>query len=702
MENNGTRLLVFVVISCWYAIDYHAPFVFGFSLFRNSQRTTRQTSRASAITQSFSSSHQKSVADGLLEESLFQQQAILDETIRELRTQLPSLLSLPLSRVDRIFTNDTQLVVQDNFVLAHSRDEVAQLSNALLLFLKASKGPAQFLLGNLFNASSERIGPQLHLELVLHRRPDGSIPFLQVQWQADLLFPVTETLLPSNPQYLKGTSVLTLQQSQVKEHRLENLSWNEEPIDATLVAEFLSNIRSTVQSVSILPGALSKFLLLDATPSVLESLWDSSSVGNDDDRHSSTPVLADCFVCDLSLSNTTSIDNDPIPIDDYQPSTLSVFNGNDTNQTVSTMMIPVPGSEAWQRYATIHQAVSSFVKHTIPVLSGQTLGDFSQVFATNVTLETADGSELVGGNTAVSNFYKLLAGWFRLGFVDWKLQRVKVLGWDVDFDECTVDIELHYQATMDVPGGGPRAVSGIDLYTLQCPNPTAGGSWIQRIQQTEFSLGTSSSNKREGARFMRSIVAAMESGRNLNEPLFLVDVLLRATLAPGEKLSTLPTTAVTRSDSSALAVYRIMEELLQHDFAKTTKPPLGSRLDATVTLVGYLGEPLVRGQENYLRTIQLVLAGLPIREQPTPSVRVELTGSGAIRCAWTLWLDTKLPKIAVVVPESLKVSLVSEYTVVDTTIVRHQLLETTVNDQLTPGDVVSRWVQSLSSTRSPS
>jgi hypothetical protein len=91
-------------------------------------------------------------------------------------------------------------------------------------------------------------------------------------------------------------------------------------------------------------------------------------------------------------------------------------------------------------------------------------------------------------------------------------------------------------------------------------------------------------------------------------------------------------------------------------------------------------------------------------EQSKPSVQVELTAKGNIRCSVTLYLKI-LP-----IPEGfpgldsnvllqtslpLKIGLVSEYVIdADTGLIsQHELVESRVNGQLTPSDIVSQWIR---------
>jgi hypothetical protein len=94
-----------------------------------------------------------------------------------------------------------------------------------------------------------------------------------------------------------------------------------------------------------------------------------------------------------------------------------------------------------------------------------------------------------------------------------------------------------------------------------------------------------------------------------------------------------------------------------------------------------------------------------------PAVRVELTPQGNVQLSLTLWLKLSPVFPGLGLSESgtgtpslfvpLKLEIKSEYVISDETgqIVLHRLIESRVNGQLTPGDVVSRWIQQVTGAR---
>ena len=127
-----------------------------------------------------------------------------------------------------------------------------------------------------------------------------------------------------------------------------------------------------------------------------------------------------------------------------------------------------------------------------------------------------------------------------------------------------------------------------------------------------------------------------------------------------------------------------------------TTPPVADYLSDNVELKGYLGETLLRGSTTYNRAVESLLAAtrqaldqkrLLLLDSSRPLI-IELTPLGRIRVSWTL--PFRVP--AGPIPAPLLVELVSDYVLDPHTgrVIQHRLIETRVNGQLTPGDVLSR------------
>ena len=217
--------------------------------------------------------------------------------------------------------------------------------------------------------------------------------------------------------------------------------------------------------------------------------------------------------------------------------------------------------------------------------------------------------------------------------------------------------------------------------------------------------------------------------------------------------------AEARSDEAAATVYRLMVALHTQGQAlgsssivlpkedPTSRIPALEFMAESLELVGYLGESLVRGKTPYAQVVGFWIGQLqsnlqsgrlvfatsssttaakadqsPAQEQQPVTTRVEWTDRGTIRYRLTLnlrvvltppglppppsWLGTPLPfgtmnQDSTSNPSSssfpLQLALQSEF-VLDSesgTIVQQRLVDTYINGQLTPADVVSQWFQAF-------
>jgi hypothetical protein len=153
-------------------------------------------------------------------------------------------------------------------------------------------------------------------------------------------------------------------------------------------------------------------------------------------------------------------------------------------------------------------------------------------------------------------------------------------------------------------------------------------------------------------------------------------------------------------------------------------PPASAYLTENVRVLGYLNETILAGRPAYETSWNVALtafaaalrSGRVETESPndsSDSVRVELTASRSIRLTANLRLKVKpipgaiLPALSSSFPMPtgsdsfsipMQIAIVSEYVSDPSTgrITAHRLVETRVNGQLAPGDVVARWVRDSS------
>jgi hypothetical protein len=238
----------------------------------------------------------------------------------------------------------------------------------------------------------------------------------------------------------------------------------------------------------------------------------------------------------------------------------------------------------------------------------------------------------------------------------------------------------------------------------------------------------------EGLLFVRSLCAAIDAGSSVGDEWWSSWLLRLVDPSPdlaGRMLSLQRedmTSVELNSDAAAATAYRVMDALLrQVTIAMSPSKlqlssyapllPAGPYISENVRLLGYLDETIVKGRTAYEASWNVAVGALlaALRtgrmelDTPDDAVRVELRTSTSIRL--TAHLNLKLKPIPGVVlpvspsssvPESFlmpfRLSIVSDYVLDPSTgrVVTLKLVESRVNGQLAPGDVVARWIQQLS------
>jgi hypothetical protein len=344
----------------------------------------------------------------------------------------------------------------------------------------------------------------------------------------------------------------------------------------------------------------------------------------------------------------------------------------------------------------------------------------SSVFAPDARLVTLDGSTLLQEPDRLVNFYKSLAAWRQRTLVKFKLEKVQLQEWR---DKPAVQVDYWTEANAFMPGAASVRLRGTDVFTLCLPT-----NWkqpvvkIQEVRQTKLTIGDSVQSAQESSLFFRSLTAAIQTGRmgdDIYDDLWS-DFLQR--ISGGTPKTALPLVSdneivnFQRSDAAASTVYRLMEALLTEcllivDKSASSRPPACDYMSENIQLLGYLGETLVRGRSSYERSFGFSLASLKaalrsgqLVSEREPEIRVELTMKRNVKLSLTLFLKAppliNLPGFDTtrLIPEGgvpLKLGLLSEYILDPETglVKQHQLLESRINGQLTPGDIVSRWIQ---------
>jgi hypothetical protein len=712
-------------------------------------RYRRRNFRSRALVRLFSMSTQSSLSipdiDGLLPTVQFERFNALHETLRELRKQIPILLSIPLAEHEaaKVYTADTRLTVgvDDPVELASDLKELLSLSNAFVMSLAASTRAGAFL-SSFGQQSKPHNDPTVECQIILDSPSTigngrDSIR-LKVTWEATLIqSPISETI--------QGVSMLSIcpDTSKVFLHELISVTWRGALLDPAVVGQSLSVLRQTVKSVQDAP--LLQPLISTASTLPLESsfLGIFNQVRDEfmqqqlqvygQRKHPLAPLFVsrELNTTGLQSSNSTNTTSRCVPIEEF-------------NQDRG---VPLPGSNDWDDYAACHSTASHFVRVVIPNLSKDDSSAGKALFRPDARIISLDGKILLQGAKSVSNFYNSLAAARRRTSGVWNLLRASVTEWkkaapnDSTAHGYSIRVAVDYSTVLSIPGLKPTTIRGTDCYIISTPDTLEldiEGLFIEEIQQEQLSIGDNS-NPNDGVLFMRSLTTAVETTGLLpaiNDGIW--EELLQGTASEvrqsNENKREIEMQFPLRSDKVALVTYRVMEALHRDWSAfevvakkgvdsprKSNMAPAYQYMTETMQLQGLLGETLMRGRAQYNRIFAVVsstfqsaplVGSLAVEEQPT--VKIELTPIGNVVCSVTLYFKLSPPNFAGIPSLSksstsgstntlpLKIFIASEYVICPFTgyILQHRLIESRVNGQLTPGDVVAKWIQRLSGAAS--
>lgn len=631
------RLLVFPQLFAIFATSD------SFLVRQNGAVTSRSTTHLSRRRKGFSL-FQAPVphVEGLMVVTDFERLKRYDDILNQLRQEFPLLLQKPLSAT--FLAPDIEMSVDgdsQSIPLASSRDELLRLQQIVILTLRA---------GNLIQYQPPLVQCQLGCF-------PNSTTSVRIRWRVDL------GASPQQPVQFDGESILELNGTSIQSLRLETVHFNGQQQDAVTIGRFLSSSRRAVQQVQNSPF-LQPFLtslspLLDTMLS--SSSNNSSLVDSSSDGYSSIFMVRQVNNTDAPNTTKSEFQTQWVPL------------GEDSSNSSE---FPLPGSKSWSKYASFHKRASQFCEKVLPVLQDGTVDDAC----------FANKAYLIAKDVRVNNprrFYQTLAIGRKQSGAQFQCTGVRAR-WE--------DNAVQVSYTTSIPSlSSPIRFRGEDVFEFNDEYPVQ----IANIRQVQFRNEDPSTNW-DGALVMRSLAKAVETGR----PDTWADLFLLPKSGLSRSLSTKP-----RSDAAAATIYRIMERMhidlkMLSTHNETAVIPAGNFLDDTVQLTGYLNETLVKGSVLYSRSVLLAvqsfkaaLGSNQIKSKQLPSVRIELTEQGNVRCALTLFLQLIGVPASVNVP--LKLQIDFEYVVDPDSgrIVQHRLLESRINGQLTPGDVVSRWIK---------
>mmetsp|Transcript_1256 Transcript_1256/g.1914 ORF Transcript_1256/g.1914 Transcript_1256/m.1914 type:complete len:695 (+) Transcript_1256:90-2174(+) len=607
----------------------------------------------------------------------------IDQTIQELKKQLPNTLTKSLDQDDNVYAKDVQLTVlvldeDDNdepiIRLLQSKDELLSLSNVLVL---ATTAAMSFGSGE---SSTNNNNNVVQCQLII----DESLKAIRIPWKTKVLGSLTNTI--------EGLSefVLNADTGQIQSHCIRSVTWNGQAMNGPAIGRALRATQSAVENLQQSPLVQT---FLSGSTLLREGLLEQVATASTGRLPLKTNPPKVIFV--KEIQNITSW------IDEIN---------NDTR--IITPKIPFPGSEDWKSYSAAYSSKVNFCEQVIPMLTDGSSGvaDMEQIFDSNVTFSSVDGSLLMNGNAMVSNFFRSLA-LARVGMGgSWTLNDCSLVeGWN---NQTTV-VRVDYQASLPPTW----TIQGRDCYILSnnYEEMNQHAPKVLEIRQEKFSAADSSGSLiLDNPWFMKNLVSALElqvGNVDPNVQEILSEMLLRQ--GGGRTRKPRLTTTKKLSQSSAANVYYIMsdlqdsfEQILRNTNETTTTVPAIDLVKDDVELVGYLGEPLLRGSQVYRRVMRTILSTLQqamtqkILLLERNKVQVELSPQKYIRLSLTLMFRLNPPSIFPTPDSSvggvpLKLELVSDYKIdVDTGLVsQHRFVATRINGQLTPGDVASRWIQ---------
>lgn len=604
---------------------------------------TQRFHQARAVLHSSSLDEDSLISDG------FDRSCQVDTTIQKLREQIPLLLLRSLDKISaaEVYAESFVLLGPNDEELASDIDELITLSTTLVTASTATRQASR--LARSFaapEANSEEDEAIVSSEMVLDV---SKFDKLQVKWET--------TLLGAGTSKITGLSEVVLNEDGlVSQHKLVDLKIDDQPLNA--VGEALATLRRAIKSMQVQASPL---LALAASFPLLNEIRDEL----------------------LQLSATATAPTVELP-PLYAATSITSFFNSSVNMTLIDDFespFPLPGSLHWTKYVTSQRAITEFVEKGIPVLSiGSPKEELYALFSSNCDLIGIDGTVICSGAEKVADFYRTLASIRQGTLGNWKVQ-------GVDADWKTRSVDVKYVAN------NPVRVEGKDRYVL------SESSLIEKIEQLEIVV---SGTKVEDPDWFRQFYQAVKTGRSTVGADVVLDLIEQVT--SGRKVSDLKSEASAQlSDGAAASVYGILCTLHQDIASLSTlvSPPAAKYIAPSIELRGYLNEVLSRGEASYKAAIGVALISLRgairservVLEQP-PKPTIIFQPDGRIRVDLVLNLRLKTLSIGQDVGLPLKLELISDYRVnKEGKIVEHTIVETRVNDILTPGDVVTRFLK---------
>ncbi|KAL3795023.1 hypothetical protein HJC23_006344 [Cyclotella cryptica] len=435
----------------------------------------------------------------------------------------------------------------------------------------------------------------------------------------------------------------------------------------------------------------------------------------------------------------------PVGIDEYSTDDPANFQ------------FPIVGSVSFVEYALLHQSLVNFANDGLHQLAGTantrpTKETVRSLFSTDARLTTSTGKSsktndnyttLLKGAGNVADLYRSLSllressggDWTAKSFESNWRKRWIVVSWE---SKSPVKVEGSDKFVFEKPVPATSFLPLIsdgdkDDIAKRCSSffndLTSIPLKVDRIENLSLTVGGVAADSEWANSF---IAAALRTGIAGSAPLpdATVSELLRALAnrqstsktSPSSHKETTSSLMPMLEDSAAASFYGILRSLhfdLSNigDADTKSSSPAGAFLAEDIELRGLLGERLVSGVKAYNRLIGVAISSLRAAMQtnrvrlaaaPTPTIEVTAKGSIKVNFILALWIDAPTFPLTQSGSQTsggfgvpLKMQLVSEYIIDKSGKIReHIILESRLNGVLTPGDVFSRWIKSLTSSSS--
>ena len=678
---------------------------------------------------------------GLLPEEEFGRLVAVDETIRALQVQLPTILTKALTpaMVEKVYSRDNfcfsvlvdderevvgirdpeeKLVknTDDEIVILNSREELAALSDVLVLSTAAAQ---QAIL--VAGTTDARV--QIECQLIL----DDSCKVIRIPWRART--PTLGTGGGNRFNNFEGITDCYLSTSndasKVERFVVRKVSFNGRILNGPAIVQALKGIQSTLSNIQ-------------QNPILQNIVRTTTQQGEDNNNNPATSIfntLRDGVLGQaataLSTSQTSSSKDNAdataisvVRVDSIGELSLATNNGwirDEKKAKQEDLLTPCPGTEDWNKYVDARSCLIRFANDIIPQLSDLSIVD-SKLFADDAKYKIAsDDSILMTGSESLANFFQSMALTRKGTGGTWTMTSCEVL----DLTNRTVAISYEV-TTSNLP---LWTIQGRDVYALDTATSEDDRPIIREIRQGKMVANGPNSNalRLDGRWLTENVATAFQGDGTPSSNLprdFLTELLMnQPSLSPflqqQQKKSKSKSSKRKFSKAAAAASFYVMTDLCEQgaslfdiSLSSRQSPPGSEQMSENIEFKGYLGESIVRGSSLYNRSIGSVISGIResirqkrlfIEDAPVPP-RVELmvpTGEIRLSLAYVFRIPPPgifpSPDSASNTPSGLplKVELVSDYKIDPDTglITEHRLVETRVNGQLTAGDQVSRWMQ---------